>query len=224
MTSFDKVTTVDADAVFRLFTACPTDIRTLIIDVRDKKKWDKGHIAGSYCIRKPGSGDTLLGELCASSARQARRCADRQLPRAATRSRSPPTDPALCGLCLRLRLLQGRVRLEVVGRCVVEQGRHRVRGRQPEEGPPCGRLPVCRQVSRLRPEADACCRTVLEPITHVWSAERRYAASDPTGVPPGQQAPDAGLPALPSSAAGTRAALGCTGRGWRPSSVSTPSL
>jgi hypothetical protein len=69
MTSDGKVTTVDADAVFRVFAACPADIKTLIIDVRDKKKWDKGHIAGSYCIRKPGSGDTLLGKLstrCAS--------------------------------------------------------------------------------------------------------------------------------------------------------------
>lgn len=55
------VAVCDADAVFRVFTACPHDPKTLIIDVRDKKKWDRGHIAGSYCIRLPASGGTLLG-------------------------------------------------------------------------------------------------------------------------------------------------------------------
>ncbi|EFN52440.1 hypothetical protein CHLNCDRAFT_138968 [Chlorella variabilis] len=54
------VAVCDADAVFRVFTACPHDPKTLIIDVRDKKKWDRGHIAGSYCIRLPASGGTLL--------------------------------------------------------------------------------------------------------------------------------------------------------------------
>ncbi|KAL4421080.1 hypothetical protein ABPG77_001375 [Micractinium sp. CCAP 211/92] len=52
--------TVAADAVFRIFTACPTDPRTLILDVRDKKHFDRGHIAGAYCIRVPSNGATLL--------------------------------------------------------------------------------------------------------------------------------------------------------------------
>ena len=54
---------MDASAIFRAgFTACPTDPRTLIVDVRDKKQFDKGHISGAYCIRLPSSGNVLLGE------------------------------------------------------------------------------------------------------------------------------------------------------------------
>ncbi len=60
--------TVAADAVFRIFTACPTDPRTLILDVRDKKHFDRGHIAGAYCIRVPSNGATLLGGCCARPA------------------------------------------------------------------------------------------------------------------------------------------------------------
>ncbi|KAL4422489.1 hypothetical protein ABPG75_008686 [Micractinium tetrahymenae] len=55
-----EVRTVAADAVFRVFTACPADPRTLILDVRDKKHFDRGHIAGAYCIRVPSNGATLL--------------------------------------------------------------------------------------------------------------------------------------------------------------------
>ncbi|KAI3430229.1 hypothetical protein D9Q98_004826 [Chlorella vulgaris] len=54
------VKTLDADAIFRSFTACPDDPKTLIVDVRPRNRWEKGHIAGSYCIRKPSSGETLL--------------------------------------------------------------------------------------------------------------------------------------------------------------------
>ena len=57
-----EVKTVASDAVFRTFTACPTDPRTLLLDVRDKKKFDKGHIAGAYCIRLSSNGSVLLGE------------------------------------------------------------------------------------------------------------------------------------------------------------------
>ena len=58
-----EVKTVDASVVFRAgFTACPTDTRTLILDVRDKKRFEKGHISGAYCIRLPSSGEMLLGE------------------------------------------------------------------------------------------------------------------------------------------------------------------
>lgn len=56
-----EVRTVAAEAVFRTFCACPTDPRTLIVDVRDKKHFDKGHIAGAFCIRVPSNGATLLG-------------------------------------------------------------------------------------------------------------------------------------------------------------------
>lgn len=58
-----EIKTVDASAIFRAgFTACPSDPRTLILDVRDKKWFDKGHVAGAYCIRLPSSGNVLLGE------------------------------------------------------------------------------------------------------------------------------------------------------------------
>jgi hypothetical protein len=64
-----EIKTVDASAIFRAgFTACPTDPRTLIVDVRDKKQFDKGHISGAYCIRLPSSGNVLLGECQGSGA------------------------------------------------------------------------------------------------------------------------------------------------------------
>ncbi len=56
-----EVAVCETDAVFRVFTACLHDPKTLIIDVRDKRKWDKGHIAGSYCVRLPNNGGTRLG-------------------------------------------------------------------------------------------------------------------------------------------------------------------
>lgn len=52
-----------ADALFRVFTACPTDPRTLILDVRPHKQFDRapGHVAGAYCIRLSANGAALLG-------------------------------------------------------------------------------------------------------------------------------------------------------------------
>ena len=81
---------VPADALFRVFTACAADPRPLVIDVRgDKKKWDRGHVAGAYCIRVPSNGAALLGE-----------CAARRMPRAGPVGAALPLhrscQPATC--------------------------------------------------------------------------------------------------------------------------------
>jgi dual specificity MAP kinase phosphatase len=57
-----EVKTITADAIFRVFTACPTDPRTLILDVRDRKHFERapGHVAGAYCIRLSSNGAVLL--------------------------------------------------------------------------------------------------------------------------------------------------------------------
>lgn len=57
------VQTVGAAEIFRVFTACPTDPRTLLLDVRDRKHYARppGHIAGAYCIRLSSNGQVLLG-------------------------------------------------------------------------------------------------------------------------------------------------------------------
>ena len=87
-----EIKTVDASAIFRAgFTACPTDPRTLIVDVRDKKQFDKGHISGAYCIRLPSSGNVLLGE-CQGSADWMAKTPDDVPQHPAT---SPPPPPLL---------------------------------------------------------------------------------------------------------------------------------
>ncbi|GAB4815324.1 hypothetical protein N2152v2_002370 [Parachlorella kessleri] len=54
------IKTVPADAVFRVFTACPGDVRTLILDVRPYKEFSKKHVIGAYCIRLSANGKVLL--------------------------------------------------------------------------------------------------------------------------------------------------------------------
>jgi len=54
------VKTVPADTIFRVFTACPGDVRTLILDVRSYKEFSKKHVIGAYCIRLSANGKVLL--------------------------------------------------------------------------------------------------------------------------------------------------------------------
>lgn len=49
-----------ADALFRVYTACPGDVRTLVLDVRGSKEFSKKHLIGSYCIRLSANGRVLL--------------------------------------------------------------------------------------------------------------------------------------------------------------------
>lgn len=58
-----EVKSIAADVLFRVFTACPTDPRTLILDVRPHKQFDRapGHVAGAYSIRLSSNGAVLLG-------------------------------------------------------------------------------------------------------------------------------------------------------------------
>jgi len=50
----------DADAVFRLYTACAGDPRTLIVDVRPAKAFKRGHLLQAYCVRASADGGALL--------------------------------------------------------------------------------------------------------------------------------------------------------------------
>ena len=39
------------DALFRVFTACIHDEKSLILDLRPAKEFQKGHVQLAYCIR-----------------------------------------------------------------------------------------------------------------------------------------------------------------------------
>lgn len=54
------VKSIAADMLFRVFTACPGDPRTLIVDVRPLKEYSKNHILQSYCVRLSANGKALL--------------------------------------------------------------------------------------------------------------------------------------------------------------------
>lgn len=54
------VKSIAPDMLFRVFTACPGDARTLIVDVRPLKEYNKNHILQSYCIRLSANGKALL--------------------------------------------------------------------------------------------------------------------------------------------------------------------
>jgi hypothetical protein len=58
------VKTLTADMLFRVFTACPGDPHTLILDVRPKNEYAKKHILLSYCVRVSANGKALLVGLC----------------------------------------------------------------------------------------------------------------------------------------------------------------
>ena len=53
-------TACDHDAIFRIFTACPHDVKTLILDVRHMKCHKRLHLNQSYSIRLASDGKTLV--------------------------------------------------------------------------------------------------------------------------------------------------------------------
>ena len=55
-----EVKSCAADAILRVFTACPQDIRTIVMDVRGYKQFAKGHVAGSFSVRVSSNGAALL--------------------------------------------------------------------------------------------------------------------------------------------------------------------
>jgi hypothetical protein len=55
---------VDAHAVFRAFTACPDDPKTLILDVRANKDFKKKHVCLSYNVRLSTNGRVLAVSMC----------------------------------------------------------------------------------------------------------------------------------------------------------------
>ena len=55
-----EVKSITPDGLFRLFTACPDDTKTFILDVRPQKEFQKSHIMQSYCIRLAANGQALL--------------------------------------------------------------------------------------------------------------------------------------------------------------------
>ncbi len=50
---------VDADFVFRIFTACPHDLPTLVLDVRPHKEFARLHVTQAFCVRVSANGQVL---------------------------------------------------------------------------------------------------------------------------------------------------------------------
>ena len=50
----------DASPIFRVFTTCQGDPKTLLLDLRPQKQFQKLHIALSYSIRLSANGRALL--------------------------------------------------------------------------------------------------------------------------------------------------------------------
>ncbi|KAG2450344.1 hypothetical protein HYH02_004849 [Chlamydomonas schloesseri] len=57
---------VDADAIFRIFTACQGDIATIIIDTRPHKEFKVSHVCGAFCVRLSANGHVLADYSSAS--------------------------------------------------------------------------------------------------------------------------------------------------------------
>ena len=55
-----EVATATAETILRVFTACPADTRTLLLDVRPNKDFKKKHVLLAYSIRLAANGKTLL--------------------------------------------------------------------------------------------------------------------------------------------------------------------
>lgn len=55
-----EVKTITTDGFFRVFTACPNDPKTFILDVRPQKEFVKQHVMQAYCIRLAANGKALL--------------------------------------------------------------------------------------------------------------------------------------------------------------------
>lgn len=54
------VKTIQADALFRVYTACPDDSKTLVLDVRPNKDFKKLHLMQAYNIRLASNKRVLL--------------------------------------------------------------------------------------------------------------------------------------------------------------------
>jgi len=50
---------VDVDSIFKVFTACPNDPSTLLLDVRPHKEFKKGHINQAFNPRLATNGKFL---------------------------------------------------------------------------------------------------------------------------------------------------------------------
>jgi dual specificity MAP kinase phosphatase len=50
---------IDETGIFRIFTACPNDPKTLLLDVRPHKAYKKCHINQAYCVRLSSNGKVL---------------------------------------------------------------------------------------------------------------------------------------------------------------------
>lgn len=50
---------MDADGIFKVFTACPNDPKTLLLDVRPRKDFKKGHIIQAFNPRLATNGKFL---------------------------------------------------------------------------------------------------------------------------------------------------------------------
>lgn len=55
-----EVKTITSDGFFRVFTACPLDPKTFILDVRSQKDFAKHHVMQAYNIRLAANGKALL--------------------------------------------------------------------------------------------------------------------------------------------------------------------
>lgn len=60
-----EVKTITTDGFFRVFTACPQDPKTFILDVRSQKDFVKQHVMQAYCIRLAANGRALLVSIVA---------------------------------------------------------------------------------------------------------------------------------------------------------------
>lgn len=49
----------DADHVFRVYTACPQDIATILLDVRAQKEFKQLHLFNAFCVRLSSNGKVL---------------------------------------------------------------------------------------------------------------------------------------------------------------------
>jgi len=50
------VKTVDAEALFRVYTACDGDRRTVLLDLRDRSRFSKAHLRTAFCVRLTSGG------------------------------------------------------------------------------------------------------------------------------------------------------------------------
>ena len=55
-----EVKTITLDGFFRIFTSCPQDTKTFILDTRSQKEFQKQHVMQAYSIRLAASGKALL--------------------------------------------------------------------------------------------------------------------------------------------------------------------